>query len=84
MAETTTGHLRLVSMAGSPSGRCRPELHDLGLKLFIFLVAAFPLASAVAGLGEWDQRSLGVGAVGVLLAGRELVAPVLARIRRAP
>lgn len=83
MAETNTGHLRLVRTAGSPSGRRRPALDDLGLTLFIFLVAAFPLASAVAGLGEWDQRSLGVGAVGVLLAGRELVAPVLARIRRA-
>jgi hypothetical protein len=83
MAETTTGHLRLVPTAGSPSGRGRPALHDLGLTLFIFLVAAFPLASAIAGMGEWDQRSLGVGAVGALLAGRELVAPVLARIRRA-
>ncbi len=83
MAEATTGHLRLVPTAGSPSGRRRPALRDVGLTLFILLVAACPLASAVAGLGEWDQRSLGVGAVGVLLAGRELVAPVLARIRRA-
>jgi hypothetical protein len=81
MAETITGHLRLVPTAGSPSGRCRPALHDLGLTLFIFLVAAFPLASAIAGAGEWDQRSLGVGAVGVLLAGRELVVPILAGIR---
>lgn len=83
MAETTTGHLRLVPTAGSPSGRGRSALHDLGLTLFIFLVAAFPLASEIAGLGEWDPRSLGVGAVGVLLAGRELAAPVVARIRRA-
>ena len=83
MAETVTAHPRLVPTAGSPSGRRRPAQHDLGLTLFIFLVAALPLASELAGVGEWDPRSLGVGAVGVLLAGRELVAPAVARIRRA-
>jgi len=67
MDEAITGHLRLVPTAGSPSGRGRPALHDLGLTLFIFLVAAFPLASALAGAGEWDQRTLGAGAVQVLL-----------------
>lgn len=82
MARTVTAHLRLVAAAGWASGPRHPALHDLGLTLFIFLVAAFPLVSELAGLGEWDQRSLGVGAAGVLLAGRELVAPVLARIRR--
>jgi hypothetical protein len=38
----------------------------------IFLVAALPLASTIAGVGRWDDGSLGLGTVGVLWSGREL------------
>lgn len=82
MAETTPRHLRLVPETRSPSERPRLADQDLGLTLLIFLVAAIPLASTLAGVGTWDDRSLGLGTVGVLLSGRELVAPVLARLRR--
>jgi hypothetical protein len=84
MAETVTGHLRPVATPGSRAGRRRPASHDVGLTLFIFLVAAFPLASAIAGVGAWDPRSLGVGTAGVVLAGRELAAHLVARLRSAP
>jgi hypothetical protein len=81
MTETVTAHLRPVPTLGSPTRRRHPAPHDLGLTLFIFLVAAFPLASAMAGAGEWGERSLGVAAAGVVLAGRELAAYLLARLR---
>jgi hypothetical protein len=57
------------------------ELDDVGLTVFLFLVAAFPLASVIAGIGRWDQASLGLGTLGVLFAGRELGARVLASWR---
>jgi hypothetical protein len=57
------------------------ERSDVGLTVFLLLVAALPLASAVAGVGRWDAASLGLGALGVLLAGRELGSAVLARWR---
>jgi hypothetical protein len=52
---------------------------DVGLTLMIFLVAAVPLASVAAGIGRWDAASLGLGTLGVLLAGRELYARLVAR-----
>jgi hypothetical protein len=78
----TPGHLHVVSRTDPPSGRRRLADHDLGLTLAIFLVAAIPLASTFAGLGVWDERSLGLGTLGVLFAGRELLAPLVARLRR--
>lgn len=57
------------------------ELEDVGLTLMIFLVAALPVGSAIGGIGRWDEASLGLGALGVLLAGRELLAWLLARRR---
>jgi hypothetical protein len=68
-----------------PSAARRPPLStgrdDVGLTLMLFLIAALPLASTLAGVGRWDEPSLGLGTVGVLLAGRELGSLVLARWR---
>jgi hypothetical protein len=77
-------HLRLVPPT-PPGGEARSsEIEDVGLTAMIFLVAALPLASAIAGVGRWGDGSLGLGTVGVLLAGRELCAWLVARCRRRP
>jgi hypothetical protein len=71
-------HLHVVRTAANEASSA---LDDVGLTLFLFVVAAFPLASVVAGIGRWGQASLGLGTLGVLLAGRELGALALARWR---
>ncbi len=57
------------------------ELGDLGLTATIFAVALLPIASDLAGFGEWGGGSLGLGTAGVLLAGRELAARLVAHRR---
>jgi hypothetical protein len=74
-------HLRLVPPASAERGASPGELEDVGVTLMIFLVAALPLASSIAGLGRWSDGSLGLGTLGVLLAGRELCAWLVARFR---
>jgi hypothetical protein len=75
-------HLHVIRAPRAPAEEIPQELDDVGLTLFLFLVAAFPLASAIAGVGRWSQASLGLGTLGVLLAGRELGARALARWRK--
>lgn len=48
------------------------ELGDLGLTATIFAVGLLPIACDLAGVGRWGASSLGLGTMGVLLAGREL------------
>jgi hypothetical protein len=74
-------HLHVVRTSPTAGDEAPSELEDVGLTLAIFLVAAFPLASAMAGIGQWDPGSLGLGTLGVLLAGRELGASLIARCR---
>jgi hypothetical protein len=71
-------HVHVVRAAAEEASS---ELGDVGLTFFLFVVAAFPLASVIAGIGRWGQASLGLGTLGVLLAGRELGALALARWR---
>ncbi len=65
-------HLHVVSPAHEP-GRARRDLADLGLSTMLFAVSLAPLACDAAGLGRWDGSTLGLGTVGVLVWGRELV-----------
>jgi hypothetical protein len=74
-------HLHVARMSRTAAEEASRERKDVGLTLFLFLVAAFPLASEMAGIGRWGQASLGLGTLGVLLAGRELGALALARWR---
>lgn len=78
-------HLHVVPPAPpeseAPSEAPSRELEDVGLTMGVFLVAALPLASAIAGVGRWGKGSLGLGTLGVLLAGRELCAWLVARRR---
>ena len=74
-------HLRVVPPVPIESEPVPGELEEVGLLIMIFLVAALPLASAIAGVGRWGDGSLGLGTLGVLLAGRELGAWLLARCR---
>jgi hypothetical protein len=85
---TVTGEdprLHLVPPASERGGPLRSGA-DVGVTGMIFLVSAIPLVSALAGVGRWDPASLGLGTLGVLLAGRELAAGLLAarRTRRHP
>jgi hypothetical protein len=75
-------HLHVVR-PGPARGEAAPprELPDVGVTVMLFLVTALPVASALAGVGRWDDASLGVGTLGVLLTGRELGALALARWR---
>jgi hypothetical protein len=59
------------------------EREDVGLTLMLLAVSALPLAASAAGIGQWSGAALGLGAVGTLLAGRELAAQAVARWRRA-
>jgi hypothetical protein len=68
-------------MSRTAAEEASSALDDVGLTLFLFLVAALPLASVIAGIGRWGQASLGLGTLGVLLAGRELAAQALVRWR---
>lgn len=74
-------HLRVVPPAPAGSEAPSSEGADVGLTTAIFLIAALPLASAIAGVGRWDDASLGLGTLGVLLTGRELCAWLVARHR---
>jgi hypothetical protein len=78
-------HLHLHVVRTSPAVRgaaASSEPDDVGLVAMIFLVAALPLVSEVAGIGRWDHLSLGLGTLGVLFAGRELCTWLLATRRR--
>jgi hypothetical protein len=75
-------HLHLVRAAPAEGEGAARERDDVGVTLVLFLVAALPPASALAGVGRWSEASLGLGTLGVLLAGRELGAQLLARCRR--
>jgi hypothetical protein len=82
---TRSPALRVVgSHAMDGDGASRPD--DLGLTTLILVVAVLPLALAAAGHGPRVYPLVGRGTVGVILAGRELLAALLARarIRRAP
>jgi hypothetical protein len=70
-------HLHVVRPGPAQGEAARRELPDLGVTAMLFLVAALPLASALAGVGKWDEASLGLGTLGVLLAGREIGALLL-------
>lgn len=74
-------HLHVVPMSRTAAEGASTERDDLGLTLILFLVAALPPTSAMAGLGRWDASSLGLGTLGVLLLGRELGSQLLARWR---
>ena len=74
--------LRVVTPGKPEEGAASSGLEDLGVTVMIFLVAALPLVSAIAGFGHWSEGSLGLGTVGVLLAGRELCARAFARCSR--
>lgn len=74
-------HLHVVRPSEAEGEAVSSGLEDVGLTLMIFLVAVLPLASALAGIGRWDDASLGLGTLGALLAGRELGAWLLARCR---
>lgn len=74
-------HLHVVP----PSPRPAPPDHepgDLGLTALIFVVALLPIACDLAGIGRWSGASLGLGTLGVLLAGRELWGGLVASGRR--
>jgi hypothetical protein len=75
-------HLQVVRALPAESRTSSSELGDVGLTVMIFLVAALPLVSAMAGIGRWDHVSLGLGTLGVLFAGRELCTWLLATRRR--
>jgi hypothetical protein len=57
------------------------ELGDVGLTAMIFAIALLPIACDLAGIGRWGDGSLGLGTLGVLLAGRELWAWLVAVVR---
>jgi hypothetical protein len=74
-------HLHVVRTSQTAGEEAPSEREDVGLTLAIFFTAALPLASAMAGVGRWDPGSLGLGTLGVVLAGRELGASLLVRCR---
>jgi hypothetical protein len=57
------------------------SLEDLGLMAMLFAIAIIPLASSLAGLGRWSDVEVGLGGVGALFTGRELVACLVAWFR---
>lgn len=61
-------HLHAVA----PCAPDQAELGDLGLTATIFAVGLFPIVCDLAGVGRWGGASLGLGALGALLSGREL------------
>lgn len=72
-------HLRLVSAHAAEE---RPlHLEDIGLTALILVVAALPIALAAAGLGRWEDTSVGFGTVGVVFSGRELLGELLLQAR---
>lgn len=82
---TAASHLRLVP-APPVEGEDAAAPGDVGLTAVALVIAALPLALAVAGVGRWDDGSVGLGTVGVIFAGRALLAGLLPRARpgRAP
>jgi hypothetical protein len=75
-------HLQVVRTLPASAESPRASSGDVGLTVMIFLVAAVPLVSELAGIGRWDHLSLGLGTLGVLFAGRELCTWLLAIRRR--
>lgn len=66
---------RAAHLRGVPLGTPLPEeggppggLEDLGLVAMVLVVSLLPLASAVAGVGQWDGETLAFGTLGVLFA----------------
>lgn len=74
-------HLHVVPPCPREDDAPAGDVGDAALVLMIFVVAALPLASALAGLGRWDGGSLGLGTLGVLVTGRELGVWLVARCR---
>jgi hypothetical protein len=74
-------HLHVVRISRTAPEETSSARDDLALTAFLFVVAALPLVSVIAGIGRFGQASLGLGTLGVLFAGRELAALALARWR---
>jgi hypothetical protein len=74
-------HLHVVRTSPAEREAVSSAPGDVGLTITIFVVSALPLVSMIAGVGQWGDRSLGLGTLGVLLAGRELGAWLAARCR---
>ena len=74
-------HLHVVPR--SPHERDAPPaaIGDVGVTLMLFVVSALPLMGEAARFGRWSGTSLGLGTLGVLLAGRELWARLVANWR---
>lgn len=68
-------------MSPTAGAESSSRLEDVGLTLFLLFVAALPVASEIAGIGRWGQGTLGLGTLGICLAGRELGSLLLARWR---
>jgi hypothetical protein len=81
VVQTAERRLEVVRAPPARDGGDPAPSGDVGLTAMIFLVAALPLASVLAGVGRWDEASLGLGTLGVILAGRELVSWLGARWR---
>jgi hypothetical protein len=65
-------HLHVVPPCPREREPPQSALDDLGVTAMIFAVALLPIASQIAGIGRWGDGSLGLGTLGVVLAGREL------------
>lgn len=76
-----SAHLHVVLPCPGQQEPRESELGDLGLTATIFAIALLPIACDIAGIGRWGGGSLGLGTLGVLLAGRELWAWLFARCR---
>lgn len=76
---TATCSLRPIPPSGAAERRSDHE--DLGLTAGILATSALPLALAGAGLARWEETSVGLGTLGVLFAGRELLRALAARAR---
>jgi hypothetical protein len=72
-------HLHVVRTSPAEREAVSIAPGDVGLTITILVVSALPLVSMIAGVGQWGDRSLGLGTLGVLLAGRELRAWLVAR-----
>jgi hypothetical protein len=57
------------------------DLGDMVLTITIFAISFLPIVSAIAHPGHWGDGTLGLGAAGSMLAGRELWARAKAALR---
>jgi hypothetical protein len=72
-------HLHAASPS-PPAGDDLPgDLGEVGLVLTILLIGLVPLVGVVAGVGSWDELSVGLGTLGVVFAGWQLWEQVVAR-----